>query len=517
MGATESGPPTGDRFAAVVGMTPQGASALKVGVLACLFVAAWTAIATLADGTGALHHDVVEAYVWGREFQLGYYKHPPFWAWLTGAWFLVFPRANWAANLLAMTNAAVGLVGAWALIGCFSAGPRRAAASLLLVATPFYTAMATRFNANGVFLSLWPWTLYAFVRSLDAPRPRERLLFAALFGVLVGAAGLSKYYALVLAAGCVLSLPLHPRGWAWLRSPAPWIAAAIAAAAVAPHLWWLVRTDFPPFRYFSAETGRSLAFSLGNVARMPLEWLAYHAIVILVAVAAAGTGPRAWARALKARSGESRFRFMAGLLGFPLLLTLVAGLAFRLKLSSNWTEAAFPLAPLLVLDVVGGDMRRIGRVAAGVAIGVTAAALALSPALGRGLFGARAPNLVEPRRELAVQADVLWRRTAGGPLRIVAGSFPYDEAIAFYAPDRPSVFIDFDPGKAPWITPARLEREGWLAACASSDGACLARAQALAGPKSRRFTLTLVRQGLARASAPVSFQLFVTPPGRPGG
>src|ERR1700741_4975915 len=98
MDSSEPGARISVPFSPTGRMTPPQASALIVGALACAFVAVWTLTASLADGAGALHHDVVEAYAWGREFQWGYYKHPPFWSWLSGAWFLVFPRANWAAN-----------------------------------------------------------------------------------------------------------------------------------------------------------------------------------------------------------------------------------------------------------------------------------------------------------------------------------------------------------------------------------------------------------------------------------
>ena len=39
-----------------------------------------------------INHHVFDAFAWGREFQLGYAQHPPFWAWLRGTWFLAFPR-----------------------------------------------------------------------------------------------------------------------------------------------------------------------------------------------------------------------------------------------------------------------------------------------------------------------------------------------------------------------------------------------------------------------------------------
>jgi hypothetical protein len=38
----------------------------------------WTVYAAMAVGADSIHHDMAEAWVWGQQFQLGYYKHPPF-------------------------------------------------------------------------------------------------------------------------------------------------------------------------------------------------------------------------------------------------------------------------------------------------------------------------------------------------------------------------------------------------------------------------------------------------------
>ena len=132
----------------------------------------------------ALHIDVLEAYAWGKEFQLGYYPHPPFWAWIAGAWFLVFPVNNKSFILLAAINAALGLWGAWMLAGLFTRGWTRHAGILMLLATPLYTIVAFKFNANTIFVSLWPWTLYFFVKSLDGMKARD----AAVFGAFAAAA-----------------------------------------------------------------------------------------------------------------------------------------------------------------------------------------------------------------------------------------------------------------------------------------------------------------------------------------
>jgi hypothetical protein len=62
--------------------------------LLLLYFAVLTAFATFTFGWGPLHHDMTEAWAWGKEFQLGYAKHPPFTAWLVGGWFAVMPRTD---------------------------------------------------------------------------------------------------------------------------------------------------------------------------------------------------------------------------------------------------------------------------------------------------------------------------------------------------------------------------------------------------------------------------------------
>jgi len=60
--------------------------------LLAVFVMVWTLYGLISAAPAAIHNDTAEAYVWGREFQLGYAQHPPFWAWIAGLWFEIFPR-----------------------------------------------------------------------------------------------------------------------------------------------------------------------------------------------------------------------------------------------------------------------------------------------------------------------------------------------------------------------------------------------------------------------------------------
>ena len=177
-------------------------SPLEGFVLACIFIGVWTTYDTVTEMPVALKHDMTETYSWGQEFQLGYHQHPPFWAWLCGVWFAIFPSTLLSFAALSATNAALGLWGVWLLTAKLVKDPtQRLIARLLPLLTPVYTFYAFKFNANIIFLSLWPWTLYFFFEASEQKKKNATLLF----GVFVGLNLLSKYYALLPLAGCVFA------------------------------------------------------------------------------------------------------------------------------------------------------------------------------------------------------------------------------------------------------------------------------------------------------------------------
>ena len=84
-------------------------------------------------------------------------------------------------------------------------------------------------------------------------------LGAALgFGVMMGLALNSKYYALTLAATCWLAgAGERANGGRYFRSASPYVSAARRAGACwAPHLIWLANTGAPPMRYLARVSGR---------------------------------------------------------------------------------------------------------------------------------------------------------------------------------------------------------------------------------------------------------------------
>ena len=86
-------------------LSDNGEATIVVFVLAA-FVAAWMLFWEISTASVDVHFDASEAVVWAQHFAFGY-KHPPLTGWLFALWFAVFPRQQWAMNLLTVMTSAV--------------------------------------------------------------------------------------------------------------------------------------------------------------------------------------------------------------------------------------------------------------------------------------------------------------------------------------------------------------------------------------------------------------------------
>ena len=132
---------------------------------------------------------------------------------------------------------------------------------------------------------------------------------------------------------------------------------------------------------------------------------------------------------------------------------------------------AFPLSPLLAIAALRPEPTRLWAWTRRAVVAVSLGALLASPliAVGKAWWG-RDSEDTEPRAEAALAATAFWRRTTAAPLAFVAGSFRYDNAAAFYSPERPSVFVNFDYFGNRWVTPEELSSNGLLTIWASPSG-----------------------------------------------
>ena len=471
-----------------------------------VYTLVWASFATLSTG-GGLHGDSLEAYAWGREFSFGYYKHPPFWSWVAGAWFAIFPKTNFSFWFLSELNGAIGLAGAWALIGRFANRRMQVLGVLLLMLTPFYQFNAQRFNANTILLSIWPWTLYFFVRSLEM----RRVAHALICGVLAGMALLSKYYGAILVATCFFAALAHPSRKDYFRSAAPYVSTAAAFLMFLPHLLWLVRDGFQPLFYLADridKADRAIAnqyfqFILGNAGFFILP----AAVLALARWRGGATSTRPQISKVHGAS------FLQVLAFAPFVLTLVAGTVGHTALGIPFAVAILSLVPPLLVVWINPSLELASRYAR-----LTASAILLACALSAPVlpwlylrFDQKQYSL--PRDEAADFGIALWKQETGLPLRTVSGERDFATATTFRSRDNVSEFNAFNFRWSPWVTKQSLHDGGLLAICRSADENCNDKAKLYAGAGAKVVEQSLQRQIWTAKGLPLNMTFYIIPPG----
>lgn len=467
-------------------------------------LATWLASSNL-DGNG----DMVENYVWGIEWQAGYAKHPPLFAWVTAAWFSIFPRTELAYFALSSLNAAAGLLGVAALARRFVSTDAAAFAALALGMSPLYTALAMKFNANSIQLSLWPWAAVAFVAFMQEGRLRH----AAAYGALAGLALLGKYFSGVLLLALPVAALAVPAWRKRLLGRGTLLALLAGAAVITPHVLWMVDREFTTLRFAAARSSGELAPALQRLANYSFAQAAYLApsLIFLLLALRPGRRREAVQRLATALVEPSSHRELWWLAFAPMFVIAAIAALRPAEMASVWGMAQWFAVTAWWLAVLArhGIEPRADWLRRALPV-IWIAVLVLS--LGVGAFEARRGNddAVAPHAELAQAAQAVWRERVRQPLRIVGGSLPEANAIAFYGDGRIRWWSPTAPATTPWLSLAEVRRDGALLVCAGGDLDCERAARELVAAPPLEVRVRKTTWGIDER--PRSYQLYLLPP-----
>lgn len=469
---------------------------------------AWTLAAWLSRGNLDVQGDMVENYIWGIEWQAGYAKHPPLFAWITAAWFRIFPHVDIAYFALSAVNAMTGLLGIVALGGRFL--PRRMAvlAALAMAVSPLYSNLAIKFNANAVLLSVWPWTAYFFVRYMQTGGWRSALAL----GTLAGAAMLGKYFSVVLLLSLFLAALARPAWRARLRDVRVLLVPLAGLVTLAPHVHWLVINHFPTFGYAHERTGGALPEALARFCVYVLAQIAYLAPAFgLTILLVPGRRVEA-ARAMVASTVRPSLHPDLWWLSFgALFVTGAIALLAKTQMASVWGMAQwYAIAPLWLAALSRASIAPAPRLAVRVLAGYWV--LVLVAAATAGYVAARRDRdmAAEPRSELAAAAGALWRQRAGGEIPVTAGSVHEAGSVAFYGGLRTRYWDMQSPAATPWLHARDVQRLGAMFICRGDDPACLLASSILSQVEPVPVTISRHAWGMTLPAR--RYELFLVPP-----
>ena len=434
------------------------------GAFLALHFAVWTALPALLYANLPL--DLIEAVTYGREWQLGYDKLPPLPWWLVEILHRTI-GADVAYYALAQAVVAIAFLFVWAtarpLVGTIGA----LVAVLIIDGMHYFQYTAVKFNHDVIQLPFWALAGYAFHAGLK----RGGLLHWSLLGVALGGALWAKYFVVVLAAPYALFVLFDRAARRTLATPGPWLALIVALVIAAPHIWWLVQTDFLPFAYAEHRAapvrgwfdhvihpaffaGSQIFFMLPSLfIAAPLFWPKPQAretigadafdrrIVTLLAF-----GPGLAMIALTAASGRGTFAMW----GYPLWLYVGLWIVMTAR------------APL--------DIARLRHLVAhwGLVFAVFALVFIANYSV-LPYFDHRYRAVFFPGDKLGETLTARFHAATGQKLSYVIGTMWDGGNLAHYSADQPQVLIDGLPQRAPWLDLNDIRKQGAIVVWTEHD------------------------------------------------
>jgi hypothetical protein len=428
-------------------------AAVVAGFLALHF-AALALIALLAQPTLPL--DVIEQLAWARDPQFAYFRHPPLPAWVLAALMAASGYRLWLAALAGPAAATLALALVWRLARRVVDPVRAMLAVLMLEGVVYFNFTALEFNHDVIQLPLWALIALMGHRAYREGRLGDWLALglAAAFGML------GKYSTFLLLVSLLAALLADASSRRRFATKGPWLALAVTVVVLAPHLWAVYRLDFAPF-HFPFERAHAGSAWFDRIV-FPVGWLAAQfaaiaAALLLGAILAWRRGPAPPGIA------EADRRFVLILAFGPAVLSLVLQAVSGLRFRDSWGAPMWDLLGLaLVMFGSGRGGRSLGAFfAVWVAVFVAAMGARGVVTTASAYVTGRGERTQFPAHAFADAIEAGWRAQEGGrPLGIAIGDSWLAGLVSAYGRDHPSVMIDGDPAKSPWITRARLDQSG---------------------------------------------------------
>jgi hypothetical protein len=343
-----------------------------------------------------------------------------------------------------------------------------ALAVLLMVGIAAFTVETPEFGPAVLAMPLAALALMFWWRAVGEAQASAWLMLGGVLGLLM----LTTWFGAILLGLLLAFTAATPRGRAAVKGIHPYAAVAIAFLIAAPHLYWLLGAGAA-----AAAQDFGIAAAAAEWMRLLAGLLSDHAgLLVLVIVASALVADRKVlvpeiVREPIDRSAQLFVYVFA--LAPALIATLVA--ALRGQSAPVGGEGALVVLTALAVIVAAGNAIRLYRQRAA---SLTWVALLFAPPILAAVSVLVLPwtfavelKVNEPAAAMGRFFTDSFNRRTGRPLAIVVGEARLGGLIALASPDRPSLFIDASPQRAPWLSDEDLRQKGAIVVWPINDAA----------------------------------------------
>ncbi len=423
----------------------------------------WTLIPVLVH-TG-MPMDVVEGYAIGREWVIGTFKHPAMPSWLLEISRIITRGIGWPAYLLSSMCVVATYLAVFQLAREMVDIRRAVASALLLSGVLYFSWVSPEFNHNVLQMPFWAGVIFALWRA----RETGSTGWWALVGALAAGGMYAKLSTAVLLVVVQVYILLDAKCRASLAHRGPWVGLAVFLVLITPMVNWLVNTQFQLLDYAEARATHGRAGSV-----LLFLWKQIASSVGLLLLLALASLHRPWKLPLRRITHQQRHplrisadadRFIATFFWGPIALMAVGALFTGVGLKGSWGTSILSLAGIAAIILAGRFQIALAlhRITAGaiLLLAVIPAGYAVSVKLSD-RFSKSPPRVAWPQAEIARRLQKIWRQRTGMPLRIVAGDLWIGGMVAANSTDRPSLLIDGDLARSPWLNDQMIEKHGAL-------------------------------------------------------
>ena len=302
----------------------------------------WTLIPSVSNLNLPL--DTIEALAWGSNLDWGFNKHPPFSAFATEFFYLIFGNSDWSYYLLSQIFVVTSFFFVWKFSNeIFEDKTYSLISVLILSGIYFFNFTTPEFNVNISQLPFWALCVYFFYRAINFNKKID-WVFLGIFSAL---GFLSKYLFIYLLAAFLIYIILNLKK---LKKVIPnyLLSLTISLILLIPHFFWLFQNNFITISYGLNRTGLT-EFNILNHFSNPLIFLTKQIIILIPFFIMFFIILKKFQFKIKIK--DKKILFLISINLIPFLLILTTSIITGAKIRTMWMTPFYLFLGVLFLEI----------------------------------------------------------------------------------------------------------------------------------------------------------------------